>query len=134
MCGGETDDLPQKTLIDLSEYISGKNAELVWTIRIIEVLDNILDDLVVNFKMGGKIIMIRPMFLRPEVKETGIVLVIGLSEQMEQSLITLYAIAQAEQASILFDTAILANAQKHNSINRALNADIEFALGKRRVA
>jgi hypothetical protein len=57
-----------------------------------------------------------------------------LAEELIEPTIGVFAIEQCLQSPIHLDTAVLADAQENNAVDRALNREVEIALRELRIA
>ncbi len=79
----EADHFAQELLVHLAEDVRREHGELVGTIRIIKVADDLFKDLVIDGEPKGELVRgLGPAFLRSEVKQAGVVALVGPLEEL----------------------------------------------------
>ena len=68
------------------------------------------------------------------MKQAGIVFLVRFIEKMEQPLINILPILQRHKPAIIFNTPIFADTEKYDPVDSLLNGEVQFPLGKVRIA
>ena len=129
MASRQPNDLAEKLLVHLSEYVCGEDRKLVRTIGIIEIPDDLNERLVVDVEVQGERVGGFPSILFfLEMKQPGIVLLISPLELFAQALVGPLAIDKCLERPIRLDAAILADPKENDPVNGLLNGKVQFPL------
>ena len=109
--------------------------KFVGTVRVVEVLENVFQYLVVDTQIRSKPIKaaLRALFFLSKVKESRIIAVIGLAEKLKQALIDPGAILQGHKPAIRHNATIFADTQENDPVYGALDGKVEFPMGQVRI-
>ena len=126
---------PQELLIDLTENFRGEDRELIGALGVIEPAQNILEHIVVDLQPRGEVIgRFGSVFFLAEMKEAGVVAVVGLFVEIAQTAIDVLAVEERLKLGIGFDATILADAEKDEAVDGALNRKIQLMNGQLGIA
>ena len=67
------------------------------------------------------------------MEQAGVVAIVGLAKQLTQPLVHVLAVQVAEQLAVVLDPSVLADAQEDETIDRALDREVQLALGQPRI-
>ena len=135
MAFGQADDLAEELLVHLAEDVRREGREDVGRLGVVEAPDDVPEELVVYVEGEGEFVRrFVAVFLGSEVEEAGVVAGVGLLEKLRQAGIDAVAVDEGAEAAIVFDAAVFADAQEDDAVYDALDGEVEFALGKLRVA
>ncbi len=99
------------------------------TFGIIEASDDVLEDGIVDLELGREIVRrFDAVSLLLKIKQTRVVTLVGFAKELVQPAISVFAIQQRLQSPIHFNAAVLADAQKHDPVDRALDGEVKIAL------
>ena len=99
------------------------------TFGIIEASDDVLEDGIVDLELGREIVRrFDAVSLLLKIKQTRVVTLVGFAKELVQPAISVFAIQQRLQSSIHFNASILADAQEHDPVDRALDGEVKIAL------
>ena len=128
---GEADDLAEELLVHLAEDVGGEDGELVGAFGIVEPLDDVFQRLVVDLDLGGEGVgFFVAVFLFLEVEQAGVVPVVGLGEELDEALIGIGPVLEGLEPAVFLDAPVLADAQEHDAVDRALDGEVQLARGK----
>ena len=132
---GEADDLAQELLIDLPKDIGGQHRELIRAFGVIQVGKQILERFIINRQTQGEGVgCISLPFLCPEVEQSGVIAIIGITEKLAQAGIDITPVEQSLQLSIKLDATVFADAQEDDPVDGHLDGVIQVALAEGGVA
>lgn len=80
----QPDHAPEELLVDLPENVHRQHRELVRAHGVVEAADDPGENSVVHAQIGRQVVgLLQPAAFAPEVKEAGVVAVVGLAEHLE---------------------------------------------------
>ena len=132
---GEPDDLAQELLVHLAQDVGGQDGELVRAVRVVEAAEDVLEDLVVHHQAEGQLVgRLGPALLGAEVEQARVVPLVGAAEQLAQPGVDVRAVEESLEPAVGLDPPVLADAQEDDPVDRALDGEVELALGEPGVA
>ena len=121
--------------IDRAEDGGGHDGEFVRTIRVIEVVDDVLEHLVIQHEMGRELVRFLSLaFFLGEMKQHRVVALVGGAEEFQQARVSLVAVGDAAEFSIILGAAILTDAQENETVDGFLDGEVEIADGERGIS
>ena len=127
----EPNDFAEKLLIDLAENFRGKDGELVGALGIVEPAQNILEHLVVDLQTGREVIgRFGAILFGMEVKEAGVVSVVGLFVDIAKPPIDVLAVEERLKLGVGFDATVFANAEEDEPVDGALDGKVQLVDGE----
>ena len=131
MPGGEPDDLAEELLVDLAEDFRGKDGKLVGALGIVEPAQNILEHLVVNLQTRREVVgRFGSILFGVEVKEAGVVSVVGLFVEIAKPPIDVLAVEERLKLGVGFDATVFANAEEDDPVDGALDGKVQLVDGE----
>ena len=120
-------------LVDLAEDVGWEDGELAGAVGVVEAAEDVLEGLVVDLE-GGRERVGRLGPLALEVEEAGVVALGGALEVLEEVAIHASCVEEGLEPAVRLDAAGLADAQEDDTLDGALDRDVELALGEDGVA
>ena len=97
-------------LIHLAEDIRGQDGEFVRAVRIVEPLDDLLENAVVDLQPWGEIIgRLDPVLLFLKMEEARVVAFVSLAKELSHPVVGVLAIEQGLEPAVDFDPPVLTN-------------------------
>ena len=133
--GREPDDLAEKLLVDLAENVGRQDGKFVGTLGVVEAADDVLEGLVVDRQPGREFVgRSARSFSGLEMKEAGVVAIVGLVEEIPQPLVDVLPFSSAWKLAVRLDAAIFADAQEDNAVDGELDGVIQLAVAELGIA
>ena len=131
----QPDDLSQKLLINLAQYLRRDLGEDIGAVRIVEVPDDIFEGGIVKDKCAGQAVrQLRPIPLLLEVEDARVVALVCFPEDLHQTGIDSVLLQQCLEPPVLLNGPILTDAQEQQPVDGPLNSEVQIALAELGIA
>jgi hypothetical protein len=131
VAGGEADDLAEELLIHPAEDVGGQNGEFIRGIRVVEPPEDLLERLVVDGEAQRESIRRRgaPLLL-PEMKQAGVIPVVGPVEDLDETLINAGAVEEPLELAVGLDPPVLTDPEKDDPVDRERHRRVQLPLAQ----
>jgi hypothetical protein len=129
--GREVDDLAEKLLVDVAEAIGWDDGKRIRALRPVERADDLAQHGVVEGEAQRELVgRFLAAFFGSEVEKAGAVAKVGALEDLAEARIDFPAGGEAEELAVGLDAAILGDAEEDDTVEDALDGEVEIALGE----